>query len=294
MPGSQTQTHGRTDFMQFSLRQFSTRSKERLPPEDRETPRQVKRWFAIGVTSVIVLLFVYHATSAGGFLGVKQISISGINHYTQEDIEIAALGLNPNRSNVHTISEQAVESRLKQLIYVKRADISKNVVTRSLTIQIIEREPVALLKYRVNRNIHFLLVDLDGYVLEYRGTQASDRIVTIVGDGGQLPKLGSQVDSEGVQLALRLLRSALGLIPESVSRLRIIDANQPEKIALQLDDLPVAWLSYDLIEIGLYHLNQLLKNQTTILKKRNRTAKDLGGYLDTRFEDAIYWGDKHG
>ena len=80
-----------------------------------------------------------------------------------------------------------------------------------------------------------------------------------------------------------------------VSRLHTIDANQPDKITLQFDNLPVVWLASDFIEAGFHHINIFFKREKIILQKRKSTSNRLGGYLDARFKDTIYWGNKqHG
>ena len=94
----------------------------------------------------------------------------------------------------------------------------------------------------------FVLVDLEGYVLEYiHSSQTSDAIVTIIGSGERLPPLGSLISSDNVQSALRVLNAAV-TFSEIISRLHTIDANHPDKITLQLTNLPIIWLASDLIE----------------------------------------------
>jgi cell division septal protein FtsQ len=280
--------------MKFSSRQFpTTQPKARLFPVHEKSSRKIERHLVLGITFAIALLFIYHLSSERGAFRVKQIAVSGSNRYTRTEI-IAALGLSHRQSNVHTISESEIEKRIKQkLSYIKQANISKSVVKRSLTIEITERKPVALLKDPKNSEIRFVLVDLDGYMLEYTSSsQAADAIVTIIGDGQQLPGLGNQIDSDGVQLALKVIRVALSLTTKIVSALRTIDANQPDKITLQFSNLPVVWLSSDLIETKLYHVGLFMKNRTTLMKKGQKTSNPLNGYLDARFEDAVYWGGR--
>ena len=85
-----------------------------------------------------------------------------------------------------------------------------------------------------------------------------------------------------------VLRSVQSSTPEIASKLRTIDANQPDKITLQLADLTVVWLSVDLLNTGLKNIDLFLKNRTTIVKQKKRNRKRI--YLDARFEDAIYLG----
>ena len=292
----QSQTRGGAEGKQLPSNQLSTQRKVWLHPENGDSRLQVKRRFAIGMTFITVLSFIYFITSERDIFDVraKNVSVFGNEHPEKSDF-LAALGLTPEQSNV---PEQETEDRIKRrLPYVKKADFSKSgVVKPNLTVQKTERKPIALLKYHLNREARFFQVDSEGYVLKDIDTpQASDTLVTIVADGqGQLPKLSSQVNLEDVQLALRVLRSAQSLTPEIVTKLRTINAMQPEKIILHLDDLPVVWLSSDLIETGLYHIDLFLKTRTTIVKHKKQGSHSMKGYLDARFQDAIYWGGKHG
>ena len=279
--------------MQSSSRQFSNRFKARLIPAPKKSPCHGRRYFIIGITCVIGLLFAHYLTSTIGFFRVKQIDISGNEHYTQKEV-IAALDLRTRQSDVHTISRSAIEQRLKQkLSYVKQAHISKSILKRSLTLEIIEREPIALLRYPENNSIRFVLVDLEGHVLEYMEPLSdSSSIVTIIGTGQQVPSVGDRVNSDSVQLALNVLNLALSLAPEIVPTLQTIDANQPDKITLQFSNLPIVWISSDFIKTGIYHISLFMKNQTMLTEKGQHTSNPLNGYLDARFEDAIYWGGR--
>ncbi len=279
--------------MQSLSCQSSNQFKARLIAAPEKSPRRVGRYLIIGVTCVIGLLFVHYLTLKVGFFRVKQISVSGNEHYTQKEV-IAALDLSSRQSDVHTISRSAIERRLKQkLSYVKQAHLSKSILKRSLMLEITEREPVALLKYSENSPIRFVLVDLEGYVLEYvESLPASSSIVTIISTEQQVPSVGDRVDSDSVQLALNVLNLALSLAPEIVSTLQTIDTNRSDKITLQFSNLPTVWISSDFIQTGIYHISLFIENQTMFAEKGQRTSNPLNGYLDARFKDAIYWGGR--
>jgi hypothetical protein len=273
--------------------QSSNQFKARLIAVPEKSPRRAGRYLIIGITCVIGLLFIHYLTLKVGFFRVKQISVSGNEHYTQKEV-IAALDLSSRQSDVHTISRSAIEQRLKQkLSYVKQAHLSKSILKRSLTLEITEREPVALLKYPENSPIRFVLVDLEGYVLEYmESLPASNSIVTIISTDQQVHSVGDRVDSDSVQLALNVLNLALSLAPEIVSTLQTIDTNRLDKITLQFSNLPIVWVSSDFIQTGIYHISLFIKNQTMLVEKGQRTSNPLNGYLDARFKDAIYWGGR--
>ena len=279
--------------MQSLSCQSSNQFKARLIAAPEKSPRRVGRYLIIGITCVIGLLFIHYLTLKVGVFHVKQILISGNEHYTQKEV-IAALDLSSRQSDVHTISRSVVEQRLKQkLSYVKQAHLSKSILKRSLTLEITEREPVALLKYPGNNPIRFVLVDLEGYVLEYIDSlPASNSIVTITSAEQQVPSVGDRVDADSVQLALNVLNLALSLAPKIVPTLETIDTNRSDKITLQFSNLPIVWISSDFIKTGIYHIDLFMKNQTILMEKGQHTSNPLNGYLDARFKDAIYWGGR--
>ena len=279
--------------MQSLSCQSSNQFKARLIAAPEKSPRRVGRYLTISITCVIGLLFIHYSTLKVGFFRVKEISVSGNEHYTQKEV-IAALGLSSHQSDVHTISRAVVEQRLKQkLSYVKQAHLSKSILKRSLTLEITERKPIALLEYPENSPIRFVLVDLEGYVLEYiESLPASSSIVTIVSPEQQVPSVGDRVEIDSVQLALNVLNLALRLAPEIIPTLQTIDTNRPDKITLQFSNLPIVWISSDFIETGIYHIGLFIKDQTTLMEKGQHTSNPLDGYLDARFKDAIYWGGR--
>jgi len=271
--------------------QSSNQFKARLIAAPEKSPRRVGRYLIIGITCVIGLLFIHYLTLKVGFFRVKEISVSGNEHYTQKEV-IAALDLSSHQSDVHTISRSVVEQQLKQkLSYVKQAHLSKSILKRSLTLEITEREPIALLEYPENSPIRFVLVDLEGYVLEHiNALPASSSIVTIISAEQHVPSIGDRVDSDSIQLALNVLNLALSLAPEIIPTLQTIETNRPDKITLQFSDLPIVWISADFIETGIYHIGLFIKNQTMLMEQGQHTSNPLDGYLDARFKDAIYWG----
>ena len=279
--------------MQLSLSKSSKQSAEYFIPTHPSPGNKIRRMFALLITLVIILLFSYHLLSEQGVLHVKEITVSGNAHYTQAEV-ITASGLIPNWDNIHKISVDTVEEQIKKsLRYVKEVNVRRHLVKRTLEINIIESESFAQIKYNPNDRARFVLVDLEGYVLEYiHSSQTSDAIVTIIGSGERLPPLGSLISSDNVQSALRVLNAAV-TFSEIISRLHTIDANHPDKITLQLTNLPIIWLASDLIETGLHHIELLLRDQKAGKPKGKwNTRHRKHGYLDARFEDAIYHGGK--
>ena len=246
-------TRGGADVSPRTSRKLSTQRKVWLRPENGISRLQVKRRFAIGLTFVTVLAFIYFITSERDLFDVRAKNVSVLGEHSNTSKEGAAA---PKLNG-----ENAKE------------------------------KPIALLKYHLNREIRFLQVDVDGYVMKHIDSpQAANISVTIIAHTKeQLPEPDTRVHSVEVQLALRVLRTALSSNPEIAAKIRTIDANHPEKIILQLDGgLPVMWLSSDLVETGLNNIDLFLKNRTTVIKQKKRNRKNA--YLDARFAEAIYLG----
>jgi phage antirepressor YoqD-like protein len=286
--------------MPSSSIEYPPQRRTRLVQPNPESVNKRKRRFMLGITFIVALLFVYHLIANQGGFRVKQVSISGNNRYTQDEI-MTASGLNFQQNNVHTVSVNKIEKQLtRKLSYVKKVDISKDMMKRAVTIEITERAPAVLLKYLIKGDALFALVDSEGYVLEYKygnPPSAPDAIVTIIGDN-QSPielEIGAQMLSDSVQLGLKVHRAAVHLTPEVARKLHTIDANQSDKITLQFDNLPVVWLASDLIDTGIHNINIFFAKYLISLQKRKPASSYRHGYLDARFEDALYWGGKkHG
>ena len=271
--------------MQSTPRKHQAQIQTQLLRPPLQPNRKIGRWFVFVILFVILLPFI----SEKGLFRVQEISLSGNYYCTESDIYAI---VDSQRDNVLTLAAKEIETNLKRrLTYLKQVHISKNVVRRSLDIQITEREPFALLKCRLSDSVRYVLVDLEGYVLEYKQlSQVADAIVVIVADTPELPELGDRVRSDPVQLGLRVMRSAFSQAPEVASRFRSIDAKRLQKIVLQLDELPTIWLGSDSIEMGLHHIRLFLEQRKASSNTGKPNSNYLDGYLDVRFEDAIYRG----
>ncbi len=143
------------------------------------TRRQLKKnskvylWrrFIFGIAALVTLAFIGKVLLT--FFSVEYVSleVSGNRHYT--DAHIYDI-LGANLDNIITESEEQTAAYLKKnLSYIKDAYISKQLMKRMLTITVTEREPFALLEYRLipktsrrPAKTAFFVVDREGYVLE--------------------------------------------------------------------------------------------------------------------------------
>ncbi len=260
----------------------------------------------------ILLTLAFIAKVGLGFFGVEYISfeLSGNVHYTEAEIyDILAEQLD----NIVTDSEARTATYLKEnLSYIKEAHVSKHVMKRLLTIEIIEREPFALLKFyegfktppvpgtTADRERAFFLVDVDAHVLESidvgkSGAPIDERFQkmrTLVAAGDKLPKVGTVAQTSGISLGVEVLETALLRQTGLATQIESIDASRPQQIKIRIKTLPLpVWIAGDAIGAGLHHITLLLKqHKIRVLELLKAHPNATQPYLDARFEDSLYLG----
>ncbi len=306
-----------------STRMFALSRRKKRKAYVRETSMPTKRlgkhpnakvYILRRVTFVvaIVLTLAFIAKVTLGFFGVEYVSfeLSGNAHYTEAQIyDILAEQLD----NIVTDSEARTVTYLKEkLSYIKEARVSKHVMKRSLTIEITEREPFALLKFyegfktppvpgtTADRESSFFLVDVDAHVLESIDVGKSGmpidgrfrKMVTLVAAGDKLPKVGTVVQTSGVPLGVEILETSLLQQSGLATQIESIDASRSQQIKIQIEGLPLpVWIAEDAIASGLRHITLLLKQHKVRVLELLRAHPDATQpYLDARFEDSLYLG----
>ncbi len=248
-----------------------------------------------------------------GFFNAEYVSLelSGNMHYT--DVQIYNV-LGEKLENIVTDSEEQTSNYLKEnLSYIKEAHVVKHIMKRTLTIEITEREPFALLRFGntfskssflmselPDGDSSFFLVDREGYVLKNIEVEETNQwkseglekmtILRVVGN--ELPSIGTAVEKDEVKLGLEVLKTALFEEPWLARQIKVIDASNSQKIKLQIHTLSVpVWLAGDAIESGLHHTTLLLKqHKTRILELIGESPSKTQPYLDVRFQDTLYLG----
>jgi len=259
-----------------------------------------------------MITFAFILKTVLSFFNVEHVSfnLDGNMHYT--DLQIYdALG---SLQNIVIDSEKRMANHLKEnLSYIKDVHVTKHVMKRMLTIEVTEREPFAILKFDTTndglaeQNSTFFLVDGEGYVLQYidsdrtdgdrtvpnsRETERPEKLVVLIATGSPAPKVGTAVETQEIALGLTVLKTALLSKQSLATQIESIDASDPRKIKLRLDDFSApAWIAADAIEAGLHHIHLFLKqHKTKALKLINENSDTRQPYLDARFEDTIYLG----
>lgn len=281
-------------------------------------------WRRIILVIAVIVTLSFAGKIVLGFFSAEYVSLelSGNIHYT--DVQIYDV-LGEKLENIVTASEEQTARYLKEnLSYIKEVHVVKHVMKRVLTIEVTEREPFALLgvsnaseadmpkahtlgnqPFTVsalrNGDISFFLVDSEGHVLktievkgtgQWRSEGIPEEMVILSVVSNELPRIGTIVQSSEVQLGLALLKTALLQEPALAAQIRIIDANDFQKIQLQIDALPIpVWLAGDALESGLHHTALLLKqHRTQILELIGKSPSAKKPYLDVRYQDTLYLG----
>ena len=285
---------------------------------------KIYMWRRIILAIAVLVTLSFAGKIVLGLFRTEYVSLelSGNMHYT--DVEIYNV-LGEKLENIVTDSEEQTADYLKErLSYIKEVHVVKHVMKRLLTIEVTEREPFALLGFRntsqarmpkfqifgnqpsavsalLNGDISFFLVDSEGHVLKNIEVKETDRwrsegipeemvILSVVND--ELPRIGTAVESNEVQLGLELLKIARLQEPALAAQIRIIDASDFQKIKLQIGVLPIPiWLAGDALESGLHHIALLLKqHKTRILELIGEMPSAKKPYLDVRYQDTLYLG----
>lgn len=281
-------------------------------------------WRRIILVITVIVTLSFAGKIVLGFFSAEYVSLelSGNIHYT--DVQIYDV-LGEKLENIVTASEEQTARYLKEnLSYIKEVHVVKHVMKRVLTIEVTEREPFALLgvsnasqadmhkahtlgnqPFTVsalrNGDISFFLVDSEGHVLktievkgtgQWRSEGIPEEMVILSVVSNELPRIGTIVQSSEVQLGLALLKTALLQEPALAAQIRITDANDFQKIQLQIDALPIpVWLAGDALESGLHHTALLLKqHRTQILELIGKSPSAKKPYLDVRYQDTLYLG----
>ena len=281
-------------------------------------------WRRIILVIAVIVTLSFAGKIVLGFFSAEYVSLelSGNMHYT--DVQIYDV-LGEKLENIVTASEEQTARYLKEnLSYIKEVHVVKHVMKRVLTIEVTEREPFALLAvsnasqadmlkahtlgnqpFTVSAlptdDISFFLVDSAGHVLknievketgQWRSEGIPEEMVILSVVSNELPRIGAIVQSSEVQLGLALLKTALLQEPALAAQIRIIDANDFQKIQLQIDALPIpVWLAGDALESGLHHTALLLKqHRTQILELIGKSPSAEKPYLDVRHQDTLYLG----
>lgn len=242
----------------------------------------ISRLIWLTVAIVITFVHVNDIILNSAILQLKEIIVRGNIHYAQDKI-IDFSGLHINHDLIHQVLEQEVVSRIEKLNYIEKAAVSKHYLRKTVSINITERKKTAKIPCIIGEKPVFMIVDQYGYVLEYSNLVdlSHNSLVEIAGEGAEL---GSQLVSKQVQIGLKILDLIQKRAGEIFTELDSIDASETNRISVRLRNMPPILLSSDQLVFGVNQLKLFFQH----LKREKPADKQIGAYLDFRFEGAVY------
>lgn len=229
----------------------------------------------------LIILLSYQVTSK--LFPLRKIDIAGCQRLSQQAV-LDVLDIEAGNSGIFKVSVANVEKKLEEkLSMVKDAQVSKKVIRGILKVNLVEREPIAILRHPTEDGYCYFLIDPQGILLEkHDSVENLENMVLIVGVGElSSVELGKPLDVESVHLALSVIeQSKVNGLNFGISA---INANNPNKIFLLLDNKLVPIISSDFIEKGLRNVSWVLRDKTHELPSNKDSI-----YFDARFKDVVY------
>lgn len=216
----------------------------------------------------VILLFsayeIYKFLINSPYFKIKQIEIKG-NHEINENHILSLLNIKKGE-NIFKTKLTKAKTGLRSLKEIKDIDIHRNFPDK-IVVRITERVPIAELDEGGNGHSDKVqLIDKEG--------------VTFLGKARRIPKILGAKDSTRRQEVVDFLAKLTGVDSQFYEKISYIDANNPRKVELKIDQALVIWgpvgketetaLEKKLAYLNLV-MNDLLKNAKTF------------NYLDLRY-----------
>ncbi len=263
---------------------------------------------------------------------IKEIEVKGNQRISSEDI-LDASGLRMEVDNARSIMPHIVEKRIKtQSRYLEQVSVKRRLAREQrarlcawVTIEVKEREPLALVKSEIDAD-SFIVIDDRGFILEKVGPgmkpvgiSPRENIPVIVGidvnmleDEGQSEAGTSDIlKHPAPDLALDVLVDARSMIPELFDEISYVDVQNPDNIVLYLQrrvenvehgaessasesgsSVPFALGSGagTTVRLASDRIKEGLSNILPVIMKR-RAENKATEYIDARFPEAVYCGE---
>ena len=127
----------------------------------------------IAVISALIIALVFLAASP--VMNIENVYVEGNERFGRAEI-LRDAGFSEG-TNIFAFNTRAAIENLYDNTYIKRVNVAKNYFTRTLTIEIVERQLSGYVRFRDNT---YLFIDGDGMVLESR-TSFTERHPVIEG-----------------------------------------------------------------------------------------------------------------
>lgn len=309
--------------------------KEKLN-RNRSKRKKLERGISIPLTlAMIIFLAVATSASISGFerlkdfclsrTYIKEIAVKGNSRISSEDI-LSAARLRVGVDSIRYIMPHILEKRIKsQSRYLERVSVQHKLAREQkaglgawLTIEVEEREPLALVKSEIDDD-YFIVIDDQGFILEEvkSGSMPAcispdEKIPVIIGvDADILENVGQSeagtsdtLAHPASDLALKVLVDARSMFPELFDQISCVDARNPDDIVLYLQqkersrDLKAGGSVFDAwgseagtaIRLASDGIKDGLSSILPVIMKRRAENKKTK-YMDARFFGVVYCGE---
>lgn len=125
----------------------------------------IRRWTFIFIAIIVVIVGGYHSILQSDVFLLEKIVVKGNNQIPTEKI-ISASGIKIGADKVSSLSDEEIEKKLlNKITYIKHADV-KTEAPGTLIIEIVEREPVAIIPFHTANGKLYGLIDIEGSIVE--------------------------------------------------------------------------------------------------------------------------------
>ncbi len=232
---SHRRTSGRFGFFR---RMFSTRARSGKPPRVTRSRRRPGPAWRIGASVCLCLSLLAalgwsaaeayreYAPTAAKWFEIRHIAVSGTSQVTRDEV-IEHMGMRPNETLFSLDVGRALE-RLKSHAWIKDATLTR-MPLHSLTVRIVEREPVAIVR---GASLD-VLVDLEGHVLSVLGPADNLTLPIVRGIDPNRLIHGEAASRTTVRASIEVAR----LVTEVFDGRPEVDARNPSNLVASVNGL---------------------------------------------------------
>ncbi len=232
---SHRRTSGRFGFFR---RMFSTRARSGKPPRVTRSRRRPGPAWRIGASVCLCLSLLAalgwsaaeayreYAPTAAKWFEIRHIAVSGTSQVTRDEV-IEHMGMRPNETLFSLDVARALE-RLKSHAWIKDATLTR-MPLHSLTVRIVEREPVAIVR---GASLD-VLVDLEGHVLSVLGPADNLTLPIVRGIDPNRLIHGEAASRTTVRASIEVAR----LVTEVFDGRPEVDARNPSNLVASVNGL---------------------------------------------------------
>lgn len=241
--------------------------------------------------NIYIFEFIKKAFFNSSIFELKNVYVYGNKRVNSSDI-IRVSGLNLTKDRILSLLPHIIERRVRfSSCYIDDVNLKRRLSDGLIIIEIKEKEPAALISDPKDHNL-YIVVDHNGLILDKvsKTSKAFYGIPIIHSFDTKVRKYEmrkfSFLVSPSVKLALKVLIDANELKLKVLSDIQDIDAYNPYDIIVNLKSGMAIRLSSDRIREG------LIDAECWLQKSGSDIPKSSFLYMDVRFPEAIYLGEK--